>query len=94
MGAEDVRLTARVTGVVQGVGFRYLTARKADELLLKGTVRNLFDGSVELVAEGPSADIDRMLAWLDSPDAPGRVENVDSALNAATGEFKGFRVVG
>lgn len=94
MVAEHVRLTARITGVVQGVGFRYWTARKADELLLTGTVRNLFDGSVELVAEGPPADVDRMLAWLKSGDAPGRVENVDSALNAATGEFKGFRIVG
>lgn len=94
MVAEHVRLTARVTGVVQGVGFRYWTARKADELLLTGTVRNLCDGSVELVAEGPPADVDRMLAWLNSRDAPGRVENVDSALNTATGEFKGFRIVG
>ncbi|MFJ4208500.1 acylphosphatase [Paenarthrobacter sp. NPDC089675] len=94
MVAEDVRLTARVTGVVQGVGFRYWTARKADELLLKGTVRNLFDGSVELVAEGPSADVDRMLAWLDSPDAPGRVADIESAVTEATGEFKGFNIVG
>ena len=53
--AGAVRLTARVFGVVQGVGFRYWTMGKADELGLSGEVRNLDDGSVALVAEGPAA---------------------------------------
>ncbi|MEV7605081.1 acylphosphatase [Paenarthrobacter sp. NPDC089322] len=94
MAADGVRLTARVSGVVQGVGFRYWTARKADELLLTGTVRNHVDGSVELVAEGPGPDIDRMLAWLNSSRAPGRVENVESEVTEATGEFGEFRIIG
>ncbi|MDI2037212.1 acylphosphatase [Paenarthrobacter nitroguajacolicus] len=88
------RLTARITGVVQGVGFRYWTARKADELMLTGTVRNRYDGSVELVAEGPRPDIDAMLEWLKSAQAPGRVEHVESEVSDATGEFNGFRIVG
>ncbi|MFI2563753.1 acylphosphatase [Paenarthrobacter sp. NPDC018779] len=94
MQTEDMRLTARISGVVQGVGFRYWTARKADELMLRGTVRNRSDGSVELVAEGPAADVDRMLAWLNSSDAPGRVENVESDVSGATGDFKDFRIDG
>jgi acylphosphatase len=94
MAADGVRLTARVSGVVQGVGFRYWTARKADELLLTGTVRNLADGTVELVAEGPRQDIDRILDWLNSSNAPGRVEHVDSDLSEATGEFAGFGITG
>ncbi|WP_347110128.1 acylphosphatase [Paenarthrobacter sp. S56] len=94
MATEDVRLTARVSGMVQGVGFRYWTARKADELLLKGTVRNRADGSVEIVAEGLPADIDRFLDWLRSSHAPGRVEDVDSQALDATGEFSDFRIVG
>ncbi|SEI77704.1 acylphosphatase [Arthrobacter sp. yr096] len=88
-----VRLAARITGVVQGVGFRYRTALKAGELLLKGTVRNHRDGSVELVAEGTAADVDQLVKWLHSPRAPGRIENVDFQVSEATGEFDGFRIV-
>lgn len=94
MTDETLRLTARITGVVQGVGFRYWTARKADELMLKGTVRNNHDGSVELVAEGPNRDVEDMLGWLKSARAPGRVENVQAELTAPTGEFNGFSIVG
>ncbi|MFE4198405.1 acylphosphatase [Paenarthrobacter sp. NPDC056912] len=94
MTDETLRLTARIRGVVQGVGFRYWTARKADELLLKGTVRNHPDGSVELVAEGSVSDVSRMTDWLHSSQAPGRVENVEFELSDAIGEFRDFRIVG
>ncbi|QCB98614.1 acylphosphatase [Arthrobacter sp. PAMC25564] len=89
---EFVRLTARVDGVVQGVGFRYWTVRKAEELALTGTVRNNDDGSVGLVAEGPQAVVLEFREWLRSPEAPGRVETVEESVSAATGEFKGFSV--
>ena len=41
-----------VSGIVQGVGFRYFIYRKAVELGLRGYVKNLFDGNVEIVVEG------------------------------------------
>lgn len=94
MNSVGKRLTAHVTGVVQGVGFRYWTARKADELGLTGTVRNNADGSVELVAEGSAGDVDRMTRWLQSSQAPGRVENVDFDISEAAGGFTAFRIVG
>ncbi|MGR0158634.1 acylphosphatase [Paenarthrobacter nitroguajacolicus] len=94
MTEETLRLTARITGVVQGVGFRYWTARKADELFLKGTVRNNHDGTVQLVAEGSAADVDSLVKWLHSTRAPGRVENVDFLVSDATGEFDEFRIIG
>ncbi|MCD4853166.1 acylphosphatase [Arthrobacter sp. AK01] len=93
MTDETVRLTARVTGVVQGVGFRYWTARKADELGVKGTVRNNHDGSVELVAEGTVSDVEHLVTWLQSSLAPGRVADVDFRVSEATGEFDTFRIV-
>ncbi|UKA50965.1 acylphosphatase [Arthrobacter sp. FW305-123] len=93
MTDEALRLTARITGVVQGVGFRYWTARQADELHLKGTVRNSADGSVELVAEGEVEGVRRLTDWLHSSHAPGRVENVDFQVSGATGEFDDFRII-
>lgn len=89
---EPVRLNARVSGVVQAVGFRYWTVRKAEELGLSGTVRNNTDGSVGIVAEGPQFVVLELRRWLRSPEAPGRVEDVEESVSAATGEFRGFDV--
>lgn len=89
---EPVRLNARVSGVVQAVGFRYWTVRKAEELGLSGTVRNNNDGSVGIVAEGPQSVVLELRRWLRSPEAPGRVEDVEESVSAATGEFGGFQV--
>ena len=90
---EWVRLTARVDGVVQAVGFRYWTVRQAGELGLTGTVRNNDDGSVGIVAEGPQSVVLDFRRWLRSPEAPGRVENVEESISRATGAFSNFRVV-
>jgi acylphosphatase len=90
---EWVRLTARVDGVVQAVGFRYWTVRRADELGLTGTVRNNTDGSVGIVAEGPQSVMLEFRRWLRSAEAPGRVENVQESISQATGAFSNFRVV-
>jgi len=87
----DIRLSARVFGVVQGVGFRFWTMGKADELALKGVVRNLDDGSVSIVAEGPEPQIQMFLDWLRSENAPGRVERVEETISAADGSFRDFR---
>lgn len=51
-------------GQVQGVGFRYRSAWLAGQLQLTGWVRNLSDGRVEMEAQGPPKDLDRMLVWL------------------------------
>lgn len=88
---ESVRLTVIVHGMVQGVGFRYLTARKAQELLLAGHAVNRSDGTVEVVAEGPGDAVRLLLDWLKSSDAPGRVSAVDAAFGPATGGLRGFR---
>lgn len=90
---EPVRLNARVSGVVQAVGFRYWTVRKAEELGLTGTVRNNDDGTVGIVAEGPQSVVLELRRWLRSPDAPGRVDDVQESVSAAAGEFSSFRVV-
>ncbi|MET3141794.1 UNVERIFIED_ORG: acylphosphatase [Arthrobacter sp. UYEF2] len=87
----DIRLSARVFGVVQGVGFRFWTMGKADELGLKGVVRNLDDGSVSIEAEGPEQQVHKLLDWLRSENAPGRVERVEEFISAADGSYRDFR---
>lgn len=73
---EPVRLTAWVHGRVQGVGFRWWTRARALEFGLTGSVGNLPDGRVEVIAEGSRAGCERLLAALRGHDTPGRVTNV------------------
>lgn len=89
--SDGVRLNAVVTGVVQGVGFRYRTMLKAQDLQLLGEARNLDDGSVSVIAEGPSRRVRALLEWLRSSEAPGRVEGVEESISAAQGSFSSFR---
>lgn len=66
----------RIQGRVQGVGFRQFVQEKARELGLVGYVRNLKDGDVELQAEGPEEDLDRLLETLRQGPPAARVDNV------------------
>lgn len=87
---EPVRLTALVRGHVQGVGFRDWTRRAATSLELVGSARNLPDGRVEVVAEGPRRVCDELLATLQGRYTPGRVSDVQAEWSAAGGSFDGF----
>ena len=64
MRMNTIRITAFVTGHVQGVGFRWWTRSRALELGLAGYAKNLKDGRVEVVAEGERGDVDKLLALL------------------------------
>lgn len=59
-----LRVQFNVYGIVQGVGFRYFTWRKAAELGLTGNVRNLSDGSVLVIAVGSETQINALRNWL------------------------------
>lgn len=83
--AEGIRLRAHVAGRVQGVGFRAATRERAQALGLVGSARNLADGRVEVVAEGPRTACEALLAWLRGPDAPGRVAGVEAAWDKPSG---------
>lgn len=65
-----------VTGLVQGVFFRAQTKDKADELGLKGWVRNNHDGSVEIVAEGPDDRLKALEEWCWKGPPKATVTNV------------------
>ncbi len=92
MTDEDgpVRLIAWVSGRVQGVGFRWWTRSRALELGLVGSARNLPDGRVAVVAEGPRAACAALLEALRGGAAPGRVDEVAAQWTGARGGLSGF----
>jgi acylphosphatase len=82
---ERRRVVAVVSGHVQGVGYRYFVQSRAETAGLAGSARNLPDGRVEVVAEGPEDAVRAFLAALDGPGAPGRVTKVDVRDERARG---------
>lgn len=87
---SNLRLIATVTGEVQGVGFRYRARQQAEQLGLVGSATNRPDGSVRVVAEGPSSSIEQLLRWLRSDRTPGRVDQVHASTDHAEGGLTGF----
>jgi acylphosphatase len=87
---DTARLTAWVHGRVQGVGFRWWTRHQALELGLSGYAGNLKDGRVEVVAEGPRADLARLLDALRSGNTPGWVDTVVERWSEPKGNHTGF----
>jgi acylphosphatase len=85
-------LVAFVDGMVQGVGFRWATVRQARTLGLKGAVRNLSDGRVEVVAEGEESRLARLQAWLAHGPAGAHVRAVESRLEPYRGVYNDFDV--
>lgn len=66
-----------VSGMVQGIGFRFSVAHRAAQLGVKGWVRNRSDGSVEVEAQGEAESLDRLDEYLRSGPPMARVDNVD-----------------
>jgi len=86
------RAHLNITGKVQGVGFRANTRREARKLGLTGWVRNLSDGSVEVVAEGEKKDIDSLVSWSKEGPRLANVKNVEIDRDEYRGEFEVFSV--
>lgn len=84
------RLTATITGLVQGVGFRYTTAEVASQLGLTGRVRNQPDGSVYVVAEGPRPALERLLAFLHHGPPHAAVTEVQATWETAHNTWPNF----
>lgn len=88
---EQHRRECRFRGRVQGVGFRYIVQNLAMQYNVLGYVRNLPDGRVELVMEGPDQEMDGLL------DDVNRkmnefIKGLDQTVASATGEFDQFAI--
>jgi len=81
-----------VKGRVQGVYFRAYTQKQAVKLNVKGFVRNLADGSVEIVATGHPEDLQKLLAWCHKGPMLAKVSEVIVSSHAASEHFELFEI--
>ena len=86
-----LRRTCYFSGTVQGVGFRYTVQSLAANYSVKGHVRNMPDGRVELVMEGPTSDMDALLHEI-RENMKGYIDDVRIDESPATGEFARFYI--
>jgi acylphosphatase len=81
------------SGHVQGVGFRYTVKATAAGFEVAGTVRNLLDGRVELVAEGAAEELEAFRTAVRESGLKRFIRNEDVSWGEAAGEFRGFEIV-
>lgn len=93
MPREDhERVRVHVSGRVQGVFFRESTREKAESLDLAGWARNLPDGRVEALFEGPSDKVREMIEWCESGPSGAGVEEVETSSEETGDDLTGFEV--
>jgi acylphosphatase len=81
-----------ISGKVQGVGYRYFALRAARHCGVKGTVRNVTGGTVEVAAEGEPASLDAFRVELERGPGMGWVDRVVEQKGHATG-YDDFRII-
>lgn len=89
----DTRAHIIASGRVQKAGFRIFVDRIAFKLDLKGMVRNLDDGTVEIICEGPEDRLDEFSRMINIRKYPIRVDSLKRRITRATGEFKDFDII-
>ncbi len=82
-----------VSGIVQGVGFRYRVRSEAGRRRITGHVENLDDGTVMIECEGKREDIEGLVASIRDSKEPVQVDDIDVQYSEGTGRFKTFRIV-
>jgi len=87
----DQRIHAIFFGTVQGVGFRFTAEKTAREAGVRGWVKNLRNGNVEVIAEAPKEVLVRFLERLKDRFS-GSINSVDVIWETACGEFKDFTI--
>ena len=86
------RARVRISGRVQGVFFRDSARKEAEGLGLTGWVKNLPDGRVEALFEGPSRGVRQMIEWCKEGPPQASVEGVETDFEAPGGDLEGFEV--
>jgi len=81
-----------ITGKVQGVAFRYSAKTVADALGITGYAKNLYDGSVEIVANGDEIALQQFIQWCQQGPTRARIKNVDLTIISEK-VFERFEVI-
>ena len=86
-------MTVFYSGRVQGVGFRYTVKALTPGFEVTGTVRNLDDGRVEMIAEGEREELDAFRQAIRESGLGGLIQREEEAFAPAAGGFRGFDIV-
>lgn len=86
------RLNLKITGIVQGVGYRYYAQKEAQKRGFTGYVRNTADGGVEVIAEGNEGDLKDFKNWCYNGVGSAIVQKIEASWAEATGEFSDFKI--
>jgi len=89
---EKARARVIVEGRVQGVFFRYHTQEMADQLGVKGWVKNRRDGRVEALFEGERERVDQVIEWCHRGPSEARVMKVSVTWENYAGEYEDFSI--
>ena len=92
--SELKRAKILIDGFVQMVGYRSFTSRYANSLQLKGYVRNLYSGEVEVVVEGEEDKIEELIRYLRRGPHSARVDKVEVKWEEYQGKFNRFSILG
>ena len=87
------RLQIFYSGRVQGVGFRYTVKSVAQGFEVTGTVRNLADGRVELIAEGPREELEEFRKAIQDSELGHFIHQEETSWSEAKNDFRGFEIV-
>ncbi len=81
-----------ISGRVQGVGFRYYVHQKANEMGIKGWVKNTIDGNVLVTAQGDEAEIGTFIDYLYVGPPLARVDRISKQKMDSLSDFNNFSV--
>lgn len=87
-----IRAEVIVSGLVQGVNYRYCTLQAALTRNVTGWVKNLPDGSVQGCFEGEEDDVNALIAWCRKGPDWAQVDGVAAERQEYRGEFRGFEI--
>ena len=89
----NIRVRLIIEGRVQGVWFRDSTRRKARGIEVYGWVKNRYDGSVEVLAEGPEDRVKKLITWCHQGPPAASVSRVKQYSEEWRGDFNSFDIV-
>lgn len=91
--SETAGIHLLIDGHVQGVGFRYYVYDFAQAKGLTGWVRNCYSGQVEVLAQGPRADLDALLTHVQTGPSVAKVTDVQVEWRTADGRYDRFSLL-